>query len=256
MLTVVFCLWVYEKRMSLVGKEFQVAVGGNLSNEMDEDVSSTGEVTCPPLSPASGAEALFMPGLRTSNISPSALASELRKNYRTFRSASTVATDDFVSTCDNMDDLMKYEGSQSDLAKQPIFEEKMSSTNVDDVNVNAAEHVYEGVKNVWGWGKQQVIIKTFLGITEAVAGKVVSVVGTDLEEIDGNIKPQLSNFDNNILNPAVRAILGIVMNAAGKSENFLKPIIVSVLKPIGLIKNGKKPETAPELTNSRMAAAN
>ena len=240
--------------MSLVGKEFQVPpLGGTVTTETDGDVSITEDETHPPLSPATGAEALFMAGLRTSSISASALATELRKNYRPFRSNSTVATDDFVSTYDNMDDLLKYDSLSKEaqgLSRQPIYEfdedPKMSS---DEVNINAAEKVYEGAKNVWGWGKEQVVISTFLGITEAIAGKVVSVVGTDLEEIDGNIKPQLTNFDNSVLNPAVRAIVGVIMNAAGKSESFLKPIIVSVLKPVGLIKD--KETVAPELTNTR-----
>lgn len=243
--------------MSLVGKEFQVALEGTVTTETEDgEVSSTDDETHPALSPASGAEALFMPGLRTCHISATALSNEIRRNYRrSSRSSSTVATDDFVSTFDNMDDLMDKETSRG-LSRQPIYEfeedAKMTSTNVDNVNVNAAEHVYEGAKNVWGWGKEQMVISTFLGITEAIAGKVVSVVGTDLEEIDGNIKPQLTNLDSSILNPAVRAVLGIVLNAAGKSEDFLKPIVVSILKPVGLIKD--KETVAPELTNTRTAA--
>jgi len=100
-----------------------------------------------------------------------------------------------------------------------------------------------------------VVISTFLGITEGIAGKVVGVAGTDLEEIDGNIKPQLINFDNSILNPAIRAILGIVLNVAGKGEDIFGPIIVSILKPVGLIKDNKE-SVAPELTNIRATAVN
>lgn len=242
--------------MSLVGKELEVAVDIGAAATDEEEVSSTDDETNPPLSPATGAEALFMSGLLAFDISADALASEIRKSYRSpFRASSmSVATDDFVSTCDNIDDLNKYEGKEApELSKQPIheFEEdpKMaSSKNVDEVNVDAAEHVYEAAKNVWGWGKDQFLISTFLGVTEAVAGKVVGVVGTDLEEIDGNIKPKLSDLDSNIINPAVRAILGIVLNAAGKSQDIFKPIVVSILKPIGLIKD--KDSVAPELTNT------
>lgn len=251
--------------MSLVGKELEVRFGSTVATETDEEVSSTGDETHPPLSPASGAEALFMPGLLTSQISANALATELRKNYRPFRSNSTVATDDFVSTYDNMDDLIKFENTVSReapaLSKQPIYEfeedPNMSTPkiNVDEVNVNAAEQVYGVAKDVWGWGKEQMVIKTFLGITEAVAGKVVGVVGTDLEEIDGNIKPKLSELDSSIINPAVRAILGVILNAAGKSEDIFKPIIVSILKPIGLIKDSSKTDPiAPELTNTSTTA--
>lgn len=244
----------------MIGKELEVAVGSTVATSSDEDT----EETHPPLSPATGAEALFLQGLGTSQISANALATELRKNYRpvSFRtsSATSIATDDFVSTYDNMDDLLKFETglstAKSTLTRVYEFEEdpnKMSSSNnkpnVDNVNVDAAEHIYEGAKNAWGWGKEQMVISTFLGITEAIAGKVVSVVGTDLEEIDGNIKPKLGELDSNIINPAVRAILGIVLQAAGKSEDIFKPIVVSILKPIGLIKD--KDSVAPELTNTR-----
>ena len=131
----------------------------------------------------------------------------------------------------------------------------MSSTtsSVESVKVDAASHVYEGVKNVWSWGKEQVILSSFLGITEAIAGKVVGVIGTDLEEIDNNIKPQLVNLDSSILNPAIRAILGVIMNAAGKSQDFVKPIVFSILKPMGVIKD--KEIVAPKLTNPAAVSA-
>jgi hypothetical protein len=101
---------------------------------------------------------------------------------------------------------------------------------------DAAVHVYEGVKVVWAWGKGVAIISPFLGIAEAVTGKVVKVVGTDLEEIDGNIKPQLAKLDGK-LNPALEAVVSIILGAAGKAESIIKPIIVTFLSPLGLIKN-------------------
>lgn len=248
--------------MSLVGKELEVsfAIAATVDTETDDDVSSSVDVHMP-LSPATGAEALFMAGLQTSTISANALASELRKNHRPLRSASTAATDDFHSTFDTFDDMNKfynYDSDENGLSKQPIYEldedSKMSNPmniNVDEIELDAAAHVYEGAKNVWGWGKEQMVIKTFLGIAEGIAGKVVSVAGTDLEEIDGNIKPQLSSFDSGILNPAIKAILSAVLSAAGKGEEVFKPIVVSILKPIGLIKDSKKETVAPELTNTR-----
>lgn len=251
-------------KMSLVGKDVEVSLSSpnTTLEETDEDASADGH---PPLSPPSSAEALFLPGLRTSDVSANFLATELHRNYRPLRSSSTVATDDFVSAVETMDDLLSNPERNRGFfgfIKQPIqeFEEdpKMSTTSStndfdpDTVKPDPATHVYETAKNVWGWGKEQMIISTFLGITEAVAGKVVSMVGTDFEEIDHNIQPKLSDFDLRVLNPAIRAVLAVVMNVAGKSENFLKPIIVSVLKPIGLIKDGKM-ENAPELTNSRVA---
>jgi len=245
--------------MSLVGKQLEV----NFFEAGDDASSSKGQDDVHvSLSPANGAEALFMSGLKTSTISANALASELRKNQprslrSSFRSssASTTATDDFHSTFDNVDDLEQFYTYNPD--QQPIYEldedSKMSTAaskiNVDEVNVDAAAHVYETAKNVWGWGKEQMIISNFLGIAEGIAGKIVSVAGTDLEEIDGKLKPELSKFDSGILNPAIKAVLGIILNAAGKGEEVFKPIVVSILKPLGLLES-KKNET-PELTNPR-----
>jgi pterin-4a-carbinolamine dehydratase len=243
--------------MSLVGKELEVSFADGTADT--DEVSSDDEVHRP-VSPQSGAESLFLGSLRTSHISANALATELRRSNRSSRSGSTVATDDFVSAFDNLDDLIKFQNDfakeASSLSKHPIYEYEehpRMSTSVESVKVDAASHVYEGVKNVWGWGKEQMVISTFLGFTEAIAGKVVSVIGTDLEEIDNNIKPQLVNFDSNILNPAVRAVLAVILNAAGKSEDFVKPIVVSILKPMGLIKD--KETVAPELTNPAAASA-
>lgn len=261
---------VATRMSNLVGKDLELplpSLNVTAMEETDEEEEGSPSDAHAALSPPSSAEALFMDGLKTSDVSANFIATEIQRNYRPIRSLSTTNTDDFVSAFDNMDDLNNNIEQRSrgffGFKKQPIHEYNEEDTdnmsakttaeyNTENVSVDAASHVYEGVKNVWGWGKEQIVISTFLGMTEAVAGKVVSIVGTDFEEIDHNITPQLSNFDSNILNPAIRAVLGIVMNVAGKSENFLKPIIVSVLKPVGLLKDDKE-KTAPELTNARMA---
>jgi transcription termination factor NusB len=246
--------------MSLVGKELEVSFADGTADT--DDVSSTDDDAHRPVSPQSGFESLFLGSLRTNHISANALATELRRSNRSLRSGSTVATDDFVSAFDNYDDLVKFQNdfakeAPTSLSKHPIYEyeedPKMSSTTTTVEKVDAASHVYEGVKTAWGWGKEQAVISTLLGITEAIAVKVVSVIGTDLEEIDNNIKPQLVNLDSSILNPALKAILTVIMNAAGKSEDFVKPIVVSILKPMGLIKD--KETVAPELTNPGPAAS-
>lgn len=263
--------------MSLVGKTLEVSFAATTETETDNNICSSDDDAHLSLSPATGAESLFMAGLETSTISANALASEIRNNHRPFRSASTVATDDFHSTFGNSDDMDKFydygddddDDDYDDLIanqnKQPIHkasnnqDPKMSNSasqvNVEEIKVDAAAHVYEGAKNVWGWGKEQMVISTFLGIAEGIAGKVANVAGTDLEEIDGNLKPQLSGFDTGILNPAIKKILGIVLNAAGKGEDIFKPIVVSILKPIGLLQDSPKKESiAPELTNSRSSS--
>ena len=256
----------------MVGKELEVSFAATTETFVETDEESSGWINDEhrPLSPATGAESLFMSGLPTSAISANALASEIHKNHRPLRFDFTVATDDFHSTFDTSSDMQKFYDYDDDnfddtaeFSKKRVIiqNSKMSSNmasniNVDEIQVDAAAHVYEGAKNVWGWGKEQMVISTFLGMAEGIAGKIVSVAGTDLEEIDGNLKPQLSSFDSGILNPAIKQILTVVLNAAGKGEDIFKPIVVSILKPIGLIKDdaSMKETIAPELTNTRMTA--
>jgi hypothetical protein len=122
------------------------------------------------------------------------------------------------------------------------------TTKTPEKQVDAATHVYDGAKGAWAWGKGVMVFKPFLGIAEAVAGKAAGIVGTSLEEIDTKIKPKLGDLDHGVLNPAVEAVLGIVMNAFGKAEGIVKPIILVFLKPLGLIKEN---EGAPEVTASK-----
>lgn len=112
-------------------------------------------------------------------------------------------------------------------------------------HVDAAEKVYDTAKGVWAWGKGMTVIKPFLGLAEGVAGKVVGIAGSNLSSIDGAVVGQLHSLDDKMLNPAIAAILGAFLGAAGKAEDILKPIIVAILKPLGLIKNSAE---NPELT--------
>jgi hypothetical protein len=123
---------------------------------------------------------------------------------------------------------------------------KIFPTEVPE-KLDAAEKVYGTVKGVWAWGKGVAIVTPFLGLAEAVAGKVVGMAGTNLEGVDGMVSQQLHTLDEKVLNPALVVILGAMLGAAGKTEDTFKPLIISILKPLGLIK-----ETAenPELTTT------
>jgi hypothetical protein len=253
----------------------------------------------PPLSPATGAESLFLAGLATSSISANALAYQLQKNQQQFSYSSdrssvfSAATDDFASAVGNSDELLsdnedeyiKTHSSIPELHPDDTSDEETEETTTttrdimatktakvsnnkasatkpapklapgappaDDKHVDVAAHVYEGAKDVWAWGKGKAVFSPFLGLAEAVAGKVVGVAGTNLEDIDGNIKPQLKKIDNGILNPAIEKLVGIVLGAVGKTEDIFKPIIIVFLTPFGLIKEEKKgetPEASPEVT--------
>ena len=53
---------------------------------------------------------------------------------------------------------------------------------------------------------------------------------------------KLHGLDDAVLNPAVSAVVGTILGAAGQTESFVKPIITSILKPVGLIKDDNTPE--------------
>ena len=127
----------------------------------------------------------------------------------------------------------------------PVKQDKFFPTEAP-AHTDAAEKVYDTAKGVWAWGKGVTVISPFLGIAETVAGKAVSMAGHSLENIDGEVVKQLHGIDDGILNPAIEKIVGILLAAAGKSEDVLKPILVALLKPFGLIKeSAENPEQTP-----------
>ena len=132
-------------------------------------------------------------------------------------------------------------GSSMPTSTKPALKDTSKSAPVVDVSAG----IYEQAKGVWAWGKGVPLVKIGLGVSEAVASKAAQMAGTDLEEVDQMVKPHLKNLDTEILNPAIEKVVEIVLGAAGNTENFVKPIIITVLSPFGLIKN--EPEN-PELT--------
>jgi len=227
----------------------------------------------PPISPASPAESLFLSGLQTANISASALAHEIRRNYRGGATPSIANTDDFataVESADDIEDPDSYSFFGRDVllqhTREPIVEDSLeeeedeyynpkmttitTATNADVSHVDPASHVYEGAKGVWAWGKSVPVFSPFFGITEAVAGKVVGVAGTSLPDIDGKIKPHLAGLDEKFLNPAIGVTVAAILGALSKSEDVIKPLVLAFLKPLGLIK--EKSET-PEVTETEAA---
>lgn len=114
-------------------------------------------------------------------------------------------------------------------------------------HVDAAEKVYDTAKGVWAWGKGVGIIKPFLGIAEQIAGKAVGATGNTLEGIDGMVIDQLHGLDDNLLNPAIATLVGILLGAASKSEEVLMPILLPMLKQLKLIKfSAETPEVTPD----------
>jgi len=113
------------------------------------------------------------------------------------------------------------------------------------MKVHVAEFVYGKAKGILQWGKSVPLVSFFVGTSEEVAGKALGVVGTDLHKLDGKIECELSKFDSGFLNPAIEAIVNIVVGVAGKSEETLKPIIGILLKPLGLLIKSEANESSP-----------
>lgn len=264
------------------------------SSDEDVDLFSP-EKSHPPVSPATGAESLFLAGLLTSSISANALARTLKqnnhyimKNRSSVSSGISVQTDDFVTCVESAGDL-EDDNSYTAFGKDALLysrdiipeleddsDEEESVTTTEKMAKNkkstnstkaapatgsedhpdAASHLYEGIKGAWAWGKTLPVVSPFMGISEAIASKVIGVAGTDFEEIDTQLKPKLSEFDVGILNPTLEKIIATLLGAVGKSEDFIKPLIHLLLNPMTLIKKeeesktsapSKVPET-PELT--------
>jgi len=119
----------------------------------------------------------------------------------------------------------------------------------EQIKVYAAEIVYGKAKDILAWGKSVPVVSFFVGTSEAVAGKALGVVGTDLSTLDGKIESELTKFDTGILNPAIEAIANVLIGVAGKSEETIKPIIDAILKPLGMLIKSETNEQSPEARN-------
>mmetsp|Transcript_39673 Transcript_39673/g.44676 ORF Transcript_39673/g.44676 Transcript_39673/m.44676 type:complete len:382 (-) Transcript_39673:13-1158(-) len=111
------------------------------------------------------------------------------------------------------------------------------------MKVDAAEIVYGKAKDIFSWGKTVPVVSFFVKTGAAVAGKALDVVGTDLSTVDGKIESELTKLDGNILNPTINAIAKVLINIAGKSEETIKPIIIAILSPLGMIKSEENEST-------------
>lgn len=234
-----------------------------------------------PLSPATPFESFFLsPDLQTSQISANALASQIRQNSRSYYSGTSltsVATDEFGTAAENPDDLSTcLPQSKSSLgnlfgkdiiclSREPIPEVSLeyedasimtstTSSTTDKTHYDVVEHVYEGAKGVWAWGKGVAVFKPFLGLAEGVTNKVLSVAGTSLADLDGKITPKLHDFDTSVLNPAIAKIVDILMATANKGEDTFGPLVSKIVNTVSSTKIEDKktpaPEVAPEVTTT------
>lgn len=269
---------------------------GNMEfGDYDDDSSVDETPEKHPLSPPSGAESLFLAGLGTAQLSAVALSETIKSNHRsrTFSSdrslysARSMATDDFASCADTVEDIDDSMEDNSPrrfvlpgLEEEGIFDMSTSYSNSKyavpgdtttyskpkdaapsvttpmkstpptessesgPLKIDAAETVYSKAKDVWAWGKTVPVVSVFVGTAEAVASKAFGVAGLDFSTMDGKIAEQLEKLDTGVLNPALEAIAKALLSV-GNSET-LKPFVMAILKPLGLIKSDAA-ETTPDV---------
>jgi len=243
----------------------------------DEAFLNNGSLVHSTVSPPTAAEAFFLPQLRADHISAFALAAQIQQEQRRAPSCTSGATEDFESAAGELPDDVTVYYDDVNFANDTIPEEedfeitdKMSATVVEPpvtatpvvtpevtqeevapatpetspkVSFDVSQHIYEGAKGVWSFGKGIFIVKPFLGIAEGMASKVVGVVGSDLESVDKNlIKPKLVGLDTVLINPIVGAVVGVVTPAVQTAGNVVTPIFKFMLKPFGLMIEDEKKE--------------
>jgi len=120
----------------------------------------------------------------------------------------------------------------------------------EEPHFDVAQNVYGNAKNIWAWGKTVPVISNLLGITEAVATKVLdTTVHMDLPAIDQKaVVPQLKRLDNDLVTPVIIAVWKIIEPAVAKGDEMVvKPMVTQViprviaLAPMALF-DGKKRE--------------
>jgi hypothetical protein len=120
--------------------------------------------------------------------------------------------------------------------------------STEQPHFDTLDHVYEGAKSCWAFGKNVAIVKPFLGIAETLAVKVIQVTtGVEsLNDVDKNLKPHVSGIDKDLLDPAILTVLKFLEPIIGKGSEVVSGMVGLVHK-VPLVKNN--PEvTSPELS--------
>ncbi|KAL7561783.1 hypothetical protein ACA910_013323 [Epithemia clementina (nom. ined.)] len=121
-----------------------------------------------------------------------------------------------------------------------------AADNDERLYFDPAEKIYDTAKGVWGWGKGIFLFSPFLGMAESIAGKMVETAGSSLEGVDHGVTGKLHELDERVLNPALNMIVHIVKGAANQTGGFVKPIILTILKPLDfMIKNRSEHSDEP-----------
>merc|ERR1739844_687731 len=81
-------------------------------------------------------------------------------------------------------------------------------------------------KSVWSSAKGFVIFKPLMGVAEGVAKRAIGLVGVEsLESLDEIIEENLTNFDKNVIDPAVIKLLSVITPIVGKGDEVVKSVV-------------------------------
>jgi len=126
---------------------------------------------------------------------------------------------------------------------------KPAPVDKDAVHFDVAQNTYGCVKDIWAWGTTVPVVSNVLGLTETVAAKVLDVaVHMDLPAIDQQfVVPTCKKLDDDIVTPAISAVLGVVGAAHGKADDLvIKPVMTEVvprlLAPLSMFDDKKAEE--------------
>jgi hypothetical protein len=119
----------------------------------------------------------------------------------------------------------------------------------DEAHFDVAQNTYGCLKDVWAWGTGVPVVATFLNMSEGVAAKVLDIaIHKTLPAIDQqDVVPNLKKLDDDVITPAISAILGLVMGSISKGDEMvIKPIMTEVvprvLAPLSMFDDTKKKE--------------
>ena len=104
--------------------------------------------------------------------------------------------------------------------------------NSDEAHFDVAQNTYGCVKDIWAWGTTVPVVSNLLGITEAVAAKILdTTIHMDLPTIDQDfVVPNMKKLDDEIVTPAITAVWKTIAPAIGKADDMIvKPVLTEVV---------------------------
>lgn len=122
-----------------------------------------------------------------------------------------------------------------------------------EARFDVAQNVYGTAKDIWAWGRTVPVVTNLLGLTEAVAAKVLdAAVHMDLPAIDREaVTPQLKRLDDVVVTPVILAVWKLIEPAIAKGDEMVvRPILTEVvpriLAPLGMFGDDNEKELEKE----------